>query len=51
MDTPHLLEQDLVSDLIAVVAATRDLAPAQSVGDFSWEVDGDVLRGLILRAG
>ncbi len=53
MDTPLPPEQDLITDLAAVVAATSDQVPAQQTADsseFSWEVDGDVLRGLILRA-
>lgn len=53
MDAPHSPEQDLVKDLAAVVAATRSQVSAQPTGDrtdFFWEVDGDVLRGLILRA-
>ena len=50
MDTPRPQEQDLLTDLVAAVAATRDQAPAPPAGDFSWEIDCDVLRGLILHA-
>ena len=46
-------EHDVVTDLTAVVSevcAARERAAARPQADFSWDVEGDVLRDLILHA-
>ncbi len=46
-------DRDVVVDLTAVAEDTTGSmgAPATVRADYSWNLDGDVLRDLLLRAG